>query len=68
MNDWKKQGDQDLKIISDGIQPLLNLKKVEINMKNWAFKNAKLTNIGIKDFFKSFQQNNLEYLGLNLEK
>lgn len=37
-------------------------------MRNWGFKNNKITNIGIKDFFRSFYNKNIVKLKLNLDK
>ena len=33
MNDWRKMGDSDLKLLADGISPLLQLKHVALGLR-----------------------------------
>lgn len=47
-------GDTELIFLAESIISLSKLKKVDINMSNWAYKNNKITNLSLKEFFKSF--------------
>lgn len=57
---WKKMGDTEIAAITEGIQSLNKLKKMDINMKNWAYKNNKITNFSIKEFYKILSNSSLE--------
>ncbi|KRX03997.1 Protein kinase-like domain [Pseudocohnilembus persalinus] len=66
--DWKKMGDTEIAAITEGIQSLNKLKKMDINMKNWAYKNNKITNFSIKEFYKILSNSSLEQVNLNFER